>query len=230
MRNLIVLLSSNREIHPATTDSVRKLRELGASYIAQLGSPDVALARNLALSAAAAAFQKHDALELVLMIDDDMLFEVAQAQEIAARVLETRHAASGVYATMGKTTACTRDPALISELFGNVAARGEWLAGLGFLCIHRRRVLELAESSEPFLWQGKPCWEFTKTHVLPGSKRWWSEDYWLSVRLGGVEVLPMGIGHLKTIPIYPDDATLDLIRRGAPLPTDDPSPITLTQR
>jgi hypothetical protein len=227
VKSLIVLVSSNREINPSTAACITKLQREGASYVVQRGSSDVALARNLALS------QAYDLLaeprfDAVLMVDDDMLFETAQAAELVAHVRKTKHAASAVYATSGKTTACTRDPETIAKLNGQLAPCGAWLAGCGFLAIHREALQRVAYNSETFHWNGRECRAFTKTHVLNG--RWWSEDYWLSLRLGGVDVLPMAVGHIKLCPIYPNDDTLALIARGAALPVDDGRPLTLTER
>lgn len=248
MKNVLVLLSSNRPIQDRTRNCIGRLTALGAAYLTQQGTADVALARNIALTSACEALralndgllrslkEKHaesgdgyeetyraNRRDVVLMVDDDMEFTPEQVAELVEHARRTGTPASAMYATTMGTLAATRmkwEPEL-----GTRGARGweqRWMVGLGLLAIPAARLHELELASAPFDCQEKQRRAFTSCQMFKGV--WFSEDYMLCYRLGGVDLLPIAVGHLKTIPIYPDDVTVAKIRNGEQLDGEaDPS-------
>lgn len=208
MKNVIIAIATNRPIASDTQRCLSELMQAGAKKLTSEGSSDVAYARNVTLSFVVREFEKNPELNVALLIDDDMLFNLAQAVELCTHALAHGCAASAVYSTA------------ISEIAATTrwAPEGKWLAGLGFLAIPRQALLELAELSPSFEMRGHKIWEFTRSalHVVDGHSRWYGEDYWLCARLGGVDVLPIAVGHLKTVPLVPDEETLRRVRERLP--------------
>jgi hypothetical protein len=185
------------------------------------GSSDVAFARNVALSFTCSAFDKNADRDVVLLVDDDMVFNLDQAREVCDVARKTRCPASAVY------------PTAISEMAASRqwAPPGKWLAGLGFLAIPRENLLELARRSPSFVWRdNRTLYEFTNSalHLVDGQHRWYGEDYWLCHRLGGVNLLPIAVGHLKTVPLTAGDETLAKVRDGLPLDGTGPRPFQVS--
>lgn len=220
MKRAIVVLSHNRPIQDRTRACLGALTHAGAAFISHYGTADVALARCYALSAACEAIRKlgPGSRDMVLMVDDDMEFTLEQAQELVTHSRATRVPASAVYATTMATIAATR-----------IDGTDRWLTGLGLLAIPALALLELEQSSESFSIRDKDFTEFTWSKASRGE--WFSEDYTLCERLGGVHLLPIAVGHLKTIPIYPDAETLAAIQENRRIVGDaDPSQLEhLTQ-
>lgn len=230
MKRTIVLLSHNRPIQDKTRECINALTRAGGAFLVQSGCADVALARSFALTSACNTLRQlneqnarrmppaniHPSAEAlwkpppprdtVLMVDDDMVFTVDQAQELVTHARATGIAASAIYATTLATVAATRLPALGPD---------RWLTGLGLLAIPSQLLLELERDSESFTLYDQTHTAFTWSRAEGGA--WMSEDYTLCKRLGGVHLLPIGVGHLKTFPIYPDEETIASIRDGRPL-------------
>lgn len=211
MKNTIAICSHNRDIQRQTTLALHELVRAGVLYIDQSGSADVALARNLALTAACNALRAQPARDIVLMVDDDMVFTVEDCEKLADHARETNVPASAMYATLAGTLAASR-------LRTPSGDDQRWAVGLGLVAIPRELLLALEANSERFLFMGEPQFGFTWSAAAGGI--FWSEDYTLSRRLGGVHLLPLGVGHLKTIPVYPDEATIACVREGRRLPGD----------
>ncbi len=220
MKSTIVLCSHNRPIQEATRAIFGELTTRGAAYISQSGSSDVTLARNLALTGACQGFRQlnqspgvldgtRPPFDTLLMVDDDMVFTVDQAQELVNYTRAHAMPASAMYATAHGMLAAHRLKTPVGE-------KQLWLTGLGLLAIPSWRLLELEKVSERFHLKEKTHVAFTSSSVRDG--RWFSEDYEFTTRLGGVHLLPMAAGHLKTIPIYPDDVSVAAIRDGGELP------------
>jgi hypothetical protein len=175
--------------------------------MAQAGITDVTLARNLALSAAvnARSSRRGGDFDMVLMVDDDMVFSWEQASQLVNHARLRNVAASAMYGTTMGTLAATR-------LKSGPGEDQRWATGLGLLAVPMRLLLDLAERSEQFDFNGTKNWGFTWSLAHGGN--YWSEDFTLCRRLGGVHLLPIAIGHLKTIPIYPDEETVQCVREG----------------
>ncbi len=217
MKRTIVLISHNRPIQEGTRQCLGQLTHAGAAYLAQSGCADVALARSVALTAACHTLRQLNEHHLssitrdtVLMVDDDMVFTLDQVQQLVTHARETGVAASAMYATTLGTLAATR----LKRAEHDAGAEQRWCTGLGLIAIPARLLLELERDSEPFIFTNDRRTHTAFTWSKAEGGEWWSEDYTFCRRLGGVHLLPIGVGHLKTIPIYPDDETIAAIAEG----------------
>lgn len=190
MKDVLVVVSSNNGVEPETRMCIDKLREEGASYIEQQGTSDVAMARNIALTLACAELKKAPSLNTVLMIDDDMHFTLEDAKAVTSAAKDC--AVSGVAITSKRMFA------------HHPISKTRWAGGLFFLAIPRAILLDLSERSKVVEIRGAegnwPCTVFTWTGAE--DRRWVGEDIRLSSRLGGVQLAPIPIGHLKKQALY----------------------------
>lgn len=192
MKNTLVLVCSNRNVEKATTVALAALVSRGAARLDLDHVGDVALARNLGLSRALEVLHRAPRYDVVLMVDDDMVFTADQAQELVAYVRATGVAASAAYVL--------HDGMLAASHY-----RGDrWQTGLGFLAIPFRVLDALAHSSRKFrASRVAKEWTFEFTESSPvesetvGELVWEPEDYCLTRRLGGVVLLPLPVGHIK---------------------------------
>ncbi len=219
MRSTIVVCSYNRPIQAQTQSVIDAMTRHGAAFthrwdFGRLTQPLVSEAevkRGQWYPGSDAYFFTVD-YDTVLMVDDDMLFELDQAQELINYTRKNAVPASALYATITGGIAAMPMP-------GKVTLPGEkglWLAGLGLLAIPAWMLLRLEAESETFVTLQGTKRAFTSSTCREG--RWYSEDFELCHRLGGVHLLPIAIGHLKTIPIYPDDETVRKVTAGIALP------------
>jgi hypothetical protein len=201
MKHVLVLTSSNRLMEHQTTVAVQELVNRGAGHIEQRDTGDVSLARNLALSMACQALQ-NGPHEAVLMIDDDMVFTPEQAEALVTHALSREVAASACYVLSDGRLAAT-------HLSGD-----RWLTGLGFLAIPRSLLLAVASRATRFrAHRGSKDWvvEFTRSCadlVMDGEPHWDPEDYRFTRQLGGCELLPIAVGHVKKRVLLPDHTKL----------------------
>lgn len=203
-KTLIVMSAYTGEMEPETRASLALLRRAGAGFLLQSGVPDVAMARNQALSFACEALRGEAAdRDVVLMLDDDMEVDVDAAQTVVMQARIRKYATAAAYATKLSTLAGTRWKAGPTP--------GRWLVGLGCVAIPKRLLFELEEQSESFEMRGKAYSAFT--WCGPEKGVWVAEDYRLSMRLGGVYLLPVAVGHIKKTTLLPDDDTLSRIAR-----------------
>ncbi len=210
MKNTFVVCSSNRGLHERTRRSVQMLQLEGAVFSLQEGTADVAFARNHALTWTCAHLKVNPNFDVVLMVDDDMVFSVQTVRTLTDYVRKTGHPASGVYCSLGGRIAA----ATMDKPFPDGVKR--WRTGLGLLAIPANLLLDLQFRAAKFLHMENELAEFCNTGVR--GTEWIAEDWCLCERLGGVALLPVEAGHLKTLMILPEQSTLDLIARGEALP------------
>ncbi len=202
MKKTVVLVSSNRQLEKQTQDTLRRFGRLGATTLLESGSPDVAFARCRALSFACSHLREFPEKDTVLMMDDDMEVADDTAQAVVDKSRELGIACAAVYSTLSAKIAASR-----------WAERpGLWLSGLGLMAIPRALLLELEENSESFSIRGMHYSAFT--WCGPQNGEWVAEDFRLSMRLGGVHLCPLGVGHIKKGALWPDDETLAKIAAG----------------
>lgn len=202
MNATLVIVSSNREPEPETRQTLAAFQKAGALLLREMGSADVAYARNRALSFACDTLRDHAEVQTVLMMDDDMAVQLATAQQLITRSRELGRAVSGVYATKTQHIAgCLWK-----------GHDGLWLVGLGCVAIPRALLLELEARSDSFESAGRFMSEFTWACAEDGG--WVAEDYRLSMQLGGVHMEPVALGHVKKGVLWPDDDTLARVARG----------------
>lgn len=201
-KTLITMSSYNGEMEAETRESLQALRRAGAGFLLQSGVPDVAMARCQALSFSCEALRGEASdRDVVLMMDADMEVDLDAAQCVVTQARIRKCATSAAYATKMSTLAGTRWKA------GPVP--GRWLVGLGCVAIPAKLLFELEAESESFEVRGKAYSAFT--WCGPEKGVWIAEDYRLSMRLGGVELLPVAVGHVKKTTLLPDDETLQRI-------------------
>lgn len=208
MKRTIIVMSSNREMEQETRQSLIELSKLGAIRVMENGTSDVTLARNRALSGACRQLREFPERDMVLMMDDDMEVPAAVALELVGTARETGEACSAAYATKTAYLAGCRWSEKPSH----------WLVGLGCIAIPRALLLELEQRSETFEINGEVLSAFTWSG--PERGQWRSEDYRLSMNLGGVRLLPLAVGHVKKGSLWPDDVTIERIRNGEKLTHD----------
>ena len=92
-----------------------------------------------------------------------------------------------------------------------------WQTGLGFVAIPRRVLLDMYVASRLFRSADeRPVREFTRSGVEGTDQEgeWKGEDFWLTRRMGGVDLLPIGVGHIKQVVLYPQpDKLIEFISR-----------------
>lgn len=217
MKNTVITCSSNRGIDPLTRDCLGLLQQAGARFLYQKGSADVAFARNQAFTAACQVLKDNPECDVVLNVDDDMTFTVEQAELVVKVARQTGRAASGVYGTADGHVAGAR----VLDAEGKNSKL--WRVGLGFFAVPKKQLLELAEKSESYRYgdaEEHVAKEFCWTEAVNGE--WVAEDFCLCNRLGGVLMVPIAIGHVKKVELFPDDATIEAIATGADLPAHPP--------
>jgi hypothetical protein len=218
LQNLILVTSSNRGAEKHTARLFAALEAAGAAHVKQDGSPDVAFARCMALTAACAVLRARPEREAVLMMDDDMICPVETLRELVQRAVDSGKACSAVYATQSGHLAATRWK-VGGEQKRDVDGRMLWLVGLGAVAIPRELLLEVDDALPKFTYRGQRLTAFCGSYAEDGE--WWGEDYDLSRNLGGVRLEPLGVGHIKKTPLWPDGETLQLIANETELPPDD---------
>src|SRR5258706_14412186 len=201
MKNTIVVMSSNREIERQTKSTLQDLANLGAMLLMETGSADVAFARCRALSWACEKLREYPERDVVLMLDDDMDVPADTAHPLTDRARELGRACSAVYATLTSKVAAARWP----------DHPGLWLVGLGCVAIPRALLLDLEERSESFEVNGRFYSAFTWSG--PEGGNWIAEDFRLSKNLGGLELGPLAVGHIKKGALGPEDETLAHLAR-----------------
>lgn len=199
-----VLCSTRHGLSPETACSVDALTLLGARDLILKGISGFALARNIALTQAATIARRHQ-VSVWLLVDDDISFGSEAAKQVCGHALELGHATSGVYLTSAGAPACSP------------RAGGRAYTGLGFLALPVAQLWELEAHSEMLRSGAREFRVFTQSGPQGGIHndepwyRWHNEDYWLCERLGGVNVLPVPVGHVRPGMLIPDDRTLDAV-------------------
>jgi hypothetical protein len=181
--NLVVVLVSNRPIDPDAYGCITRLR---SPIVAQRDCADIALGRNLALSGVC-DLARVNKFDCALLVDDDMVFTVDDVK------LLTEHAmASGV-----ATSACYVGAS--GEHLMAAPWEGRWITGLGLVAIPMPLLLEVHTKAPHFtnkMLPGRDIAAFCSSGIIDGV--WYSEDFQLCMRLGGVDLLPeVCVGHIK---------------------------------
>jgi hypothetical protein len=205
MKNTIVVISSNRGLEKQTKASLAAMQAAGAMALMETGSADVAFARNRALSWACNKLRDFPERDSILMMDDDMEVPLETGQALLDKARALQRPTAAVYSTLHARIAAARWP----------EKPGWWLCGLGIVAIPRALLLELEERSESYEQLGTYYTAFCWTGPYQGG--WIAEDFRLSMNLGGVHLMPLGVGHIKKGALWPDDETLaNIAKDGEP--------------
>lgn len=215
MKNTFLVTISNRGATRNTARLWRAICASGAMHLEQTGSPDIAFARNQSLSATCDAFRKYDLADVALLCDDDMIGPLDSVQKLIDLARETGRPCSVVYATQDAHLAGARWK-VDGVVQRTEAGRTLWLVGMGLVAIPRKCLLETEAKTASYKVRETVLSEFCTTGAVDGE--WIAEDYSFCKRLGGVLLQPIGFGHIKQTPLWPDQETLDLIDRDETLP------------
>lgn len=216
MKNTLFLTVTNREPVREFQMMATELRQRGALFQRAHGWSDIAAARSVALSVACNNLREHPHLDVVLCLDDDMAMQPETAEELVSVARLSGEACSGVYGAAPEadmqpgTTAIAGRKMTAAELERTGKRGTRWLMGMGCMAIPAALLLKLEQESRPFMLRQTQLREFTWSAVE--GQEWLSEDYRLSLRLGGVRLLPLEVGHKKSILLWPDAETIAEIR------------------
>lgn len=206
MKKTLVVMSSNGEVEFQTRRALLDAIRDGAQMVEQNGSSDVAIARNIALTQATHALLQDDSIDVVLMVDDDMVWTPDDAQAVVTLARSSGVAASGVCVAYNPFKDQKRP---VAQLIQGSHLLAPWASGLAFLAIPRALLLSVADSSKGVTAGEISFLEFVQSRSRDG--KWWPEDYCLCARLGGVQFAPVRIGHIKKVALYPEPEMVDEI-------------------
>lgn len=220
MKHALLVTIAGADISKTTRDCIQRCANRGASVVQRVGVSDVAYGRSLILTEVYDLLkgnQHHDSRDwVVVLIDSDMEFMPSDVQSLVHAARETDLPASGVYATRtGYMAAGYRD--------------GVWECGLGFFAFQTCHLHTLATKLKRL-----DCgyefgvFPFCQSGVHPSRPgHFTTEDFWLCRELATraaapPKLHPIRAGHLKTVPLYPDDTTIERVRRGEMLEANPP--------
>ena len=198
MDRTLVLVVTHRGMADETVESVAKLR--CPSVIKLKGSPDQSKARSMGIDNAFAQTEGTE-IDTVLLLDDDVIFEPQSVLGLVEHSRLTGECCSGILITAGGQL-CARP---FHQLVLVPGAPSRWLTGLGCLAVPRARLRELKEKLP--VTAGITHWCRSGPHPdYPGE--WFPNDFWFCHHFRGVLLFPLAFGHLKTVPIWPDERML----------------------
>lgn len=185
MQRTLILVVTHRGLSDETYECILKT---GCPSICKVkGQACIDRARSIAFDQAFDAFRMEPSLDVLLCIDDDMIFEPSDAQRLVDMARSS-----------GRPVA-----ARAVNSHGELAARphGAWyVTGLAFIAFPKQRFVELGQGL-PRL-GGIREWCHTGRHPeFPD--QWIGEDYWLCAAFGGVALAPFGVGHMKPAILRP---------------------------
>jgi hypothetical protein len=223
MDRTLIVCASHKGLELQTQACVTALQKHGARLLSVTGVADVALARNQVFTAALQAIARGNLpTDVLLLVDDDMVFDLNAATKLVSLARETGEAWSAAYAT--------KDANLAATPLNWDAGRTDGLrmVGLGLCAVPLKKFTELATQLGAVVGpNGHGVIPFCQCRVVTpehdGAPRWCSEDYWFCLAIGGVRLAPhVAAGHLKTVPLWPDPETLRRLAEGIPLNDPDP--------
>lgn len=200
MQKTVILLVTHRGLVDEAAESVAKLH--CPSVIRLKGIPDQSKARSMGMDL---AFDKTEGTEIdtVLLLDDDVVFEPKVVLDLVAHSRRTGECCSGVLITAGGQLCARPYPQLVRV--PGAPATMRWLTGLGCLAVPRARLAKIRDKLPKTA--GITHWSRSGPHPdYPGE--WFPNDFWFCHHFGGVLLFPLAFGHLKTVPILPDERML----------------------
>lgn len=227
MDRTLIVCASHYGLELQTQACVTALQKHGARLLSATGVADVALARNQVFTAALQSIARENLpTDVLLLVDDDVVFDLNAATKLVSLARETGEAWSAAYATKDSMLAAT-------PLDWNAARLdGLRMVGLGLCAVPLGKFTELAQKLGAVVGpSGQGVIPFCQCRVVVPEHdkvpRWCSEDYWFCRAIGGVRLAPhVAAGHLKTVPLWPDAETLRRLAEGIPLgePKDESPP------
>lgn len=167
--------------------AVNALLRRGAAFVQKANISCVCTARNVALTEALERTE-----EILLLVDDDIIFGLDQASELIAATLSTGVAHSGRYIQTDGRLAATR------------IARDRWYTGLGFVAIVRQALLDVAPRKVRLI-NDSFIYPICTAGVVDDN--WITDDYSLCQRIGGVILANIDVAHRKPFELLPKPRT-----------------------
>lgn len=222
----IVAIASHSGLKPETLNSVMGCPFGDVSIT--FGISDTAMARNAQIDAAVKRGRKRRAQtgrgpDILVMIDDDMSFSLGQVELLICYANNHGTAVSAAY-LVGKQgeeqLAATKLPGLSEGEGKDLFATGLGMLAMPFPMaeqLHSQsKMVKTAMGEMPACTWSAPAtdeeWEHLEGYSEEKTRPWVSEDYRLCLRLNGVALIPIPVGHVKTRIITPE------------LPSTDPPP------
>jgi len=201
---LIVTPSASGRIDYRVQRAWKVCESYGARQLLGTECSDVALARNTVLTP---ALELDPSRDVFLLLDDDIVAPIDVVLKLVGYARKTGRPASAAYGTQhGKFCATKLDWNPNSQ---------RWMTGLGCCAIPRAVLKGYAETLPVVLGpDDSKLLPFTQSRYVndhAGALRWCSEDYWFCRAIGGVDLLPLPVQHLKVVPIIPDAESVNEI-------------------
>jgi hypothetical protein len=199
MEKTLILMVTRTTPSAETQECIDRL---GCPSIIKLrGMANLPKARSHAFDQALTATEGTE-IDTVLCLDDDMVFKTEEIVRLVDFARTRNELVSAVALSHAGIVAARPHTPLVTRV------RKRWLSGLSCMAIPLARLRQAAQNLS--LVHGKLLprpWCLTGEHEqLPGE--WIGEDLWFCLHFDGVEMVPIAVGHLKPIAIWPDDATL----------------------
>lgn len=191
IQQTILSCTTHRGLCMQTLGSIQSCPFKGVSL--SQGITDVALARCLQYKLAVHAAREHRAA-FVLFVDDDMQWTPQLAEQVLQECAEKNAPVSGRYVVGDLTDASLAATPMPDH-------PGKYLTGLGFLAVSIAHLEAVLDATPRVKW---------KNQALPGvtacgpvGDQWVSEDQMLTMRLGGVFLSSVEVGHIKPVTLLP---------------------------
>lgn len=195
MQSTLITIITHRGLYPETRAALDALE--CPSVIQAAGLTNIAKARSIALDQSLAVLADEPSIDVVLLLDDDMLFRREDVQRLVDLARSTQHPQSAIYLK------AEADRAVIAARLRETPIklpRPRWYTGLGCLAVPRS-ALERVAPTLPIV-GGIREWAQTGKHPdFPGE--WVGEDFWFCALFGGVEMAPIAAGHSKPVELVP---------------------------
>jgi len=230
LEKTVIAIPTHRGLTNAPTkECVRQLVAAGAEMRVGTGLADLAGGRSWLLSRCLESAEAQGRT-CILCVDDDMVFTVADANKLIEFALEHNVAASAMYPTAEGRLAATR---YVTKRQGALTVE-RFKVGLGF-CAVPVKLLQSVRDSFPgpaSYTENGTIYPFCESRARYDREpaEWVAEDYDFSEKLGGVVLLPIAVGHLKTVPLYADQVTMERIANGEELERRLPAYGVLTHK
>lgn len=198
MDRTVVVVVTHRGLCDETQEAIAKL---GCPSILKVkGLANLAKARSIAFEKAIDATEGTP-IDTILSIDDDMVFAPKDVVDLVGHSRTVAECCAGVALNHeGQLTARPLAPLVVVP-----GSPVRWLTGLACMAIPRLRMTRIRPTL-PVV-GGIPQWCQTGAHPdYPGE--WLPEDFWFCQHFRGVILLPVPIGHIKPMPLWPDERML----------------------
>ncbi len=206
MDRTVIVVVTHRGLCDETQEAIGALK--CPSVIKVKGMANLAKARSIAFEKAFEATEGTP-VDTVLSIDDDMVFAAKDVNDLVGHSRVTAECCAGVALNHeGKLTARPLTPLVVVP-----GSPVRWLTGLACIAIPRQRMKRIRPKLREV--GGIPEWCQTGAHPdYPGE--WLPEDFWFCHHFGGVVLLPLPVGHIKPMPLWPDERMLREIMQYRP--------------